>query len=90
MKSKLVGATDRTQNAALGVGVAMRRLAACRCIGAAIVGGECGRLSGSGVCDSHRLRGRADRETLQENENCEKLTDEPQGIVLDFAARIPA
>lgn len=90
MKSKLVGATDRTQNAAMSARAAMRRLSAYDRIEAAVAGGEFDGFSGSGICTSHRLRGRADRETLQENENDEKSTDEPQGFVLDAAARIPA
>jgi hypothetical protein len=89
LKSELVGATDRTENAAIGVSAALRRLSFCR-IEAAVAAGEEDRFSGLGASASRRLRSRADCDGLQDNQDGKKSTDEPQGFILDAAARIPA
>jgi hypothetical protein len=74
----------------MGVGAAMWRLFASRRIETAVAGGEYDRFAGSGLSVSRRLRSRADRDGLQDNQDGKKSTDEPQGFVLDAAVRIPA
>jgi hypothetical protein len=90
LKGELVGATDRTQYAAMGVGAAMRRLSASRRIETALAGGEYDHVAGSGLSVPRRLRSRANRDGLQDNQDGKKSTDEPQGFVLDAEARTSA
>ncbi|KAF0213043.1 MAG: hypothetical protein FD139_1444 [Methylocystaceae bacterium] len=74
----------------MGVGAAMRRLAISRRIETAVAAGVYERFSGLGVSASRRLRSRANRDSLQDNQDGKKSTDEPQGFVLDAEARISA